>query len=202
MLRFDPETHTYWIGQVRVPNVSSILAPMTDLSSIPKAVLAYASERGKAVHYGTELYDTDDLDWNSLSDELAPYIEAWADFRATTGFKPQRIESKVFHNGLFYAGTLDRSGEFEGEMTILDIKTTKTMYPTVGMQLAAYAEALHATEPQIPKHTGRVAIQLKEDGTWDMHRYTDKSDWPTFVALRTVVRWADMNKQVIHYEPR
>ncbi len=201
MVTFDPATHTYWHGSVKVPSVTRILSPLTDLSAIPPAILAYAADRGTAVHYGCELYDTDDLDWDSLTDELVPYIEAWAEFRAVTGFKPQRIESRVFHPGLFYAGTLDRTGVIDGELAVVDIKTSKTVYPTVGMQLAAYAEALHASEPQAPKHTARYAVQLKDDGTWSLHPCTDKSDWPTFVALRTVVGWADRNQTRINYDP-
>lgn len=201
MLRFDADTHTYWLGDAKVPSVTRILSPLTDLSAIPKGVLQYAADRGTAVHYGCELYDTDTLDWDSLTEELVPYIEAWAEFRAITGFKPQRIESRVFHPGLFYAGTLDRTGVIEGELAILDIKTSKTMYPTVGMQLAAYAEALHATEPEAPRHTARYAVQLKDDGTWKLHPYTDKTDWPTFVSLRTLVGWADKHQTRINYEP-
>lgn len=201
MLRFDEATHTYWLGDAKVPSVTSILKPMTDLDGIPPAILAYAADRGTAVHFGCELYDTDNLDWDSLDTELVPYIEAWAEFRAVTGFKPQLIESRVFHPGLFYAGTLDRTGVVEGELAILDIKTSKTMYPTVGMQLAAYAEALHASNPESQKHTARYAVQLKDDGTWKLHPYTDKADWPTFVALKTIVGWADKNKTRINYEP-
>lgn len=202
MLRFDPDTHTYWLGDAKVPSVTTILKPLTDLSAIPRDVLQYAADRGTAVHYGTELYDTDQLDWDSLTDELVPYIEAWAEFRAITGFRPELIEARVFHPGLFYAGTLDRTGIINGERAILDIKTSKTMYPTVGMQLAAYAEALHAAQPEQDKHTARYAVQLKDDGTWALHQYADPTDWPTFVAMRTLVGWADKHNQRISYDPR
>lgn len=202
MIRFDEDTHTYWLGNAKVPSVTQVLSPLVDLSAIPPAILQYAADRGTAVHYGCELYDQDNLDWDSLDAELVPYIEAWAEFRAVMGFKPERIESRVFHPGLFYAGTLDRTGVLEGQRSIIDIKTSKTMYPTVGMQLAAYGEAIHAQEPETPKHTGRYAVQLKEDGTWKLHPYTDKADWPTFVALKTIVGWADKNQQRISYDPR
>lgn len=201
-LIFDEATHTYTMNGVRVPGVTTILSPLVDLSSIPARILKHAADRGTAVHYGTELYDEDNLDWDSLTPELLPYIEAWVDFRASTGFKPQRIEERIFHPGLFYAGTLDRTGYIDGELAVLDIKTSKTLYPTVGMQLAAYAEAMNASNPTAEKHTGRYAVQLKSDGTWKLQRYTDKSDWSVFVALRTLVGWADTNKTGIKYEPR
>lgn len=202
MLTFRESDHTYWHGDILVPGVTTILKPLTDLDGIPPHILRRAADRGTAVHYGCELYDEDNLDWDSLDAELVPYIEAWAEFRAITGFKPERIEEMVFHPGLFYAGKLDRTGVIEGERAVVDIKTSKTMYPTVGMQLAAYAEALHAEHPEEPKHTARYGVQLKEDGKWQLHPYKDKADWPTFVALKTLVGWADRNKQRINYEPK
>lgn len=201
MLRFDADTHTYWLGDAVVPSVTTILNAVTDFSGINPAVLAYAADRGTAVHYGCELYDKDDLDWSSLSDELVPYVEAWVDFRATTGFKPERIEERVFHPGLFYAGTLDRTGVLYGELAVIDIKSTSQMYPAVGLQLAAYQEALHASNPDAPKHTKRYAVQLKSDGKWKLHEYKDQTDWPTFIALHTVTRWANKHKTRINHEP-
>lgn len=201
MLSFDADTHTYWLGDAKVPSVTTILKAVSDLDAIPPAILAHAAERGTAVHLGCELYDNDDLDWDSVSEELVPYIEAWVDFRATTGFKPILVESRVFHSGLFYAGTLDRTGVLYGDLAVVDIKTTATMYPWVGMQLAAYQEALHVSMPDEPKHTKRYAVQLKDDGRWKLHEYKEPTDWPTFVALRTLVNWSNKHKTRISYEP-
>lgn len=203
MLTFDEATHTYWIGAAKVPSVTQILKPLVDLSSIPSGVLAHASARGTAVHYACELFDQDNLDWDSLDVELVPYVEAWVEFRMATGFMPIRNEERVFHPGLFYAGTLDRTGLINGELSVVDIKTSSGLYPTVGMQLAAYAEALNATNANAtePKHTGRYAVQLKKDGRYHLQPYTDKTDWPVFVSLKTLITWSDKNKTRIHHEP-
>lgn len=201
MLTFDADTHTYRLGDAVVPSVTTILKAVTDLDGINPHILAYAADRGTAVHYACELYDLDDLDWSSLSDELVPYVEAWVDFRASTGFKPERIESRVFHPGLFYAGTLDRTGVLYDERSVIDIKTTATMYPWVGLQTAAYQEALHASEPEAPRHTKRYAVQLKNDGKWKLHEYKDPTDWPTFIALCTVLNWSNKHKARISYVP-
>ena len=201
MIRFDEATHTYWKGVERVPSVTQILAPLVDFSGIRMSVIERASERGRAVHYGTELYDQDNLDWDSLSPELRPYIEAWAEFRAKTLFVPMLIEKRVFHPGLMYAGTLDRAGLFDGELSVGDVKSSVTLYPTVSLQTVAYAEALNAENPTLPRHTGRFAVQLKRDGKYVLKRYTDKTDWPTFIALKTMTRWADLNQARISYDP-
>jgi len=202
MIEFHDDTHTYWMGKVRVPSVTQILAPLVDFTGIRMSVIERASARGNAVHYGTELYDQDNLDWDSLDPELRPYIDAWAEFRARTLFVPTLIEERVFHPGLMYAGTLDRAGLFDGEPSIIDIKSSTALYPTVGLQTVAYAEALSAGNPALQKHTGRYAVQLKKDGKYVLKHYTDKSDWPNFIALKTMTNWADKNQARIQYDPR
>jgi hypothetical protein len=201
MLTFDEASHTYRKGGVLVPSVTQILAPLFDFSSVPAGVLAHASARGTAIHMACELFDQDDLDWSSVSDEILPYVEAYVEFRMATGFKPTHSEHRVFHQGLLYAGTLDLAGPVDGERSIIDIKSCTVLSPAVGIQLAAYAEALSLEEPEQPKYTGRYALQLKKDGRFVFERYTDKTDWPTFIALKTVTSWANKHKQGVHYEP-
>lgn len=204
-LRFDPASHTYWMGDRRVPSVTQILGIMTDLEDIKRmrpGVIEHAADRGDAAHYGCELFDKGILDWDTVDEEIRPYIEAWADFRAKTGFEPDRIEAKVFHPGLIYAGTLDRTGTYEGEHALVDIKCVAAMYPTTGPQTAAYAEAIHAAEPATPKLTARYAVQLQPDGKWKLHPYRERSDFSVFVAARTLMGWADKNQQAIAYNPK
>jgi len=201
MLTFDEPSHTYRHGGDLVPSVTQILGMMTDLSCIRESILEYAKTRGHGVHLGCELYDQDDLDWDSVGAELRPYIDAWADFRAKTGFVPIQIEQRVFHPHLRYAGTLDRSGIFQGELSIIDIKAVASMYPTTGMQTAAYAEAIHAGDPKAPKHTGRYAVQLLRTGKWKLHTYRDRTDWPVFVSALTLMNWAHRNNHKVAYEP-
>lgn len=203
-LRFDAATHTYWHGDRRVPSVTQILGAMTDLDDIRRlrpGVIEHAADRGDATHFGCELYDKGTLDWGTVGDEIRPYMEAWCDFRTSTGFEPDRIEARVFHPHLFYAGTLDRSGVLYGEHSIVDIKCVAAMYATTGPQTAAYAEALRHSEPDSPKITARYAVQLLRTGKWKLHEYKDPADWSVFVAMRTLIGWSDKNKQRILYEP-
>lgn len=203
MLTFDEAAHVYHWNGVRVPSVTQVLGMMTDLSAIPEGNLNFARDRGHAVHYACELFDQDNLDWDSLDERLVPYVEAWADFRAKTGFVPTGIEERVFHPALRYAGTLDRRGIIDGEPSILDIKAVAAMYPTTGMQTAAYAAAWNAANQSTPdKMTGRYGIQLLKTGKWKLNHYKDATDWPTFVSALTLIGWADRNKTRISYDPK
>lgn len=194
MIRFDPDTHSYWNGDTRVPSVTQILSPLTNLGHIPKAILQRAADRGTAVHKATELFDLGMLDHTSISDEVKPYLDAWIRFLLDHKGDPIDIEQLVYHDGLAYAGTLDRRMLVDGVESIVDIKTSKTIYPTVGPQLAAYA---HACDASLARH----AVQLKADGTYALHSYSDPADWSVFLSLRTLIGWADQHQSGIHYEP-
>lgn len=70
--------------------------------------------------------------------------EQWAD---EAEFKPERIEEVLFSSEFGYAGTCDVVGEIEVEGAIVkavgDWKTSKAIYDEYGLQVAAYAHALH-----------------------------------------------------------
>lgn len=202
MIHFDEASHTYWHNNVQVPGVTSILSPLKDYSMVDKDVLAAASERGKYVHLCTELYDRDELDLESPDLLHRGYVEAWVKFRRETGFIPTVIEQKVFHPTHFYAGTLDREGYFsfgpeKDDLFTLDIKTVSgKLTNEVGIQLIAYQEArrIELTKANAPTPTKRIAIQLREDGTYRRYNYESKNDFAVFLSLLTVQRWKEAQK--------
>lgn len=192
MIRFDEATHTYMDGDgVILPSVTQILAPLTCLDDIPKAVLERKARLGTAVHSATELFDLDDLDESCLHPEVAPYLDGWKRFREDTGFAPALIERRVHHRSLGYAGTLDRIGTMGTTAVLIDIKTSATLYPSYGPQLWAYQEALKCD----PNYTGptelqKHCLQLTPDGKYKLSpQYNDPADWRVFVALLTVRNW-------------
>lgn len=192
MIHFDPESHTYWHNGAKVPGVTSIIKELKDFSMVPPAMLAAAAARGTYVHTACEFYDQDDLDIESLDPDFRGYVEGWIRFRKETGFTPRLIEHRLFHPLHIYAGTMDREGDFEDEPAILDIKTSSgTLTAEVGIQLAAYQEAYIAQHPGNPRPTRRIAVQLREDGTYRLYQYRDQSDFAVFLSLLTVQRWKE-----------
>lgn len=182
-LTFDDATHTYrFDGQV-VPGVTSILAPLTGYGSVPARVLEAAAEFGKAVHKTCELDDLGELYEAALDPALAPYLNAWRQFSADHSVEWEQIERPVYHSTLRYAGTPDRYGLVKGRFAVVDIKSTAELYPAVGPQLAAYANALC-----LP-HSERIAVQLKADGTYVAKTYGDPTDFAVFASLLTLRNW-------------
>lgn len=192
VLTFDEATHTYRFGGQVVPGVTSILAPLTGYDSVPASVLEAAANFGKAVHKACELDDLGELDEAALDPALVPYLQAWRQFSADHAVVWHEIEQPVYHPTLRYAGTPDRIGIVRGMDAVVDIKSTADLYPSVGPQLAAYA---NANRSRLSAHVmQRIAVQLKADGTYRKKTYTDTADFPVFCSLLTLRNWCQRNE--------
>ncbi len=183
MLKFDAATHTYRLNGQVIPSVTQVLGQLTDLSMIPPAILERKRQIGVWVHAAIELDLKDDLDEDSIGDEWRGYFMGWRKFKTESGFVVQEAEQLVY-NKLGYAGTLDLLGELpKSGQVLIDTKCTATMYPTVGPQTSAYAQARG-----VPK-AKRFALQLKPAGTYELHPCTDKNDFSVFMAALTLHKW-------------
>lgn len=192
-LTFEEATHTYRYNGVVVPSVTQVLKPVMDLSFVDPDVLAAASAFGTAVHKACELDDLDELDVGSLDPALAPYLDAWRKFSRDYGVIWSAVEKLVYHPQLRYAGALDRYGLVFDKPgphgrhvpAMVDIKSGSRLFPSVGPQLAAYHRALDESSVT----TRRLAVQLKEDGTYVAKWHSDPTDFALFASLLTVTNW-------------
>ena len=195
MLEFDAEKHVYRWNGVRVPNVTSILAPLTDFSMIPPAVLEHARAEGVQIHKMIELDCKDDLVVDALPEWILPYWSAWQKFKAESGFEMVASEEKMYHRRLQYAGTCDlvaRLPKLKASkgLSLIDVKRSLYGGPVIGLQLAAYADMWNDSPDTglvCIKH--RFAFQPRKDGTLRLEEYSDPADRMTFNALLTVHKW-------------
>lgn len=193
-IEFDEANHLYFVGGKPMPAVSEILSPLIDFGRVPPDVLEFARLRGTAVHKATELHDLGTLDEDSVDDNVRPYLDAWKEFRNDTGFIPMYIEHRVYSENYGYCGTIDRHGlmtKLSGSPgAVIDIKTPVQLGPVVGLQLAAYQEALrcHGIFRDL-----RFVVQLRGDGQYRLVPYIDKRDFGVFIALITLKRWREKN---------
>ncbi len=185
-LEFDEAAHEYrWDGQI-VPSVTQALKPLDadDLAKVPPDVLEFARLRGTLAHKACEYFDQGRLDESSLDPEIAGYVQSWIEFRRVTGYTPILTEHRFYHPQLGYAGTIDSVGQYGGSLAVLDRKTSATLLPSVGPQLAAYQHA-----PGV-KALRRYAIQLMADGSIaKAHAFTDADDWRCFTAMLATRSW-------------
>lgn len=190
MLTFNEEAHEYFWNGKPVPGVTTLLKPLYDFSFVSEEDMDLACYRGTAVHKVCELYDLGVLNEPALDPAWRPYLDAWIKFKDERKFEVLLNERQVFHPLLKYAGTLDRYGLLAKTSTVLDIKTSASLSPAIGIQLSAYQEALIA-DPEWKgiRKMGRVAVQLKEDGTYKVQEYKDTTDWSAFVGLVNLHNW-------------
>jgi hypothetical protein len=194
-LAFDSAAHRYFWNGKPVPNVTSILKPLTDYSMIPRATLEKAQQEGQAVHKMIELDCAGTLDREWLPGWMESAYGAWCDFKAASGFTPLLSEHKGYHPGMRYAGTLDlvcelpRLKDWKG-VALLDVKRSLFAGPVIGLQLAAYKGIVEA-DKAMPKIARRGALRIGNDGKFQLEPFDDATDASTFLALLTLTRWKD-----------
>ena len=165
-LDFYDKGHIYMLDGERIPCVSDLCrflhreiykeAPLWQMES--------AADRGTAVHKATELLDTTGR--AEISDDYAPYLTAYAAFLQEHDVEWELIEHPDYHPAHGYAGTIDRYGKVDGISTLLDLKTTYTVYkPLCSASLNLYRLMLEARQRCVE----RLAIlHLKKDGTYKL----------------------------------
>lgn len=181
MLEFFPESHEYRLNGRRIPNVTSILSPLSEYAGIPRHILEIAKQRGDYVHKMTEMYLWGTLDEDAVEVEFVPYLDAFKKFLYETGFEAAYIEERVFHTKLLYAGTVDivgilpAMGRRKKPITaLIDTKTTFRLLKSVGPQVAAYEDAWNSQGRE--KIDERYGLQLKGDGTYKLQPYRSHTD--------------------------
>jgi len=134
-LTFIEETHEYFLGLKRLPSVSEIMKPLTELalSYVPQRQLEVARDRGIKVHQAIEDYIKFDL----FDEEVGNYLDQFILMLVENDL--QVIESELRLTDGEYAGTLDLIvKDTQNRLGIIDTKTTYSIAKYVGVQLAAY----------------------------------------------------------------
>ena len=172
-IEFDPALHKYVVAGVELPSVNKVLQ---DVGLVDTAWFRDGSaEKGIRVHWICEQADKGAGDMRLFMDdtleEYEGYLDAWEDFKKKSGFVVNLIETPLYSKVLGIAGTLDRIGFLNGNLTIIDIKSgTKLKWH--GLQLAGYKmlvqQATH--NPGFP--VGVRGVYLKNNGKWTLQDYT------------------------------
>lgn len=196
MLIFDPELHRYALDGRELPSVTTVLEDIgiVDYSRIPHETRETALARGRRVHLAT-CFDDEyvfginpaPLDESTVLDEDRGYVEAWRRFRVEKKFRTDLIEHRGYNAKWMYAGTLDRSGYFEGAnyRALCDLKTGEA-HPGTRYQLAAYAEFF-----EHPRAFLKLCVELHEDTTYRLfaiHAKDHAADFGVFCNALAVYR--------------
>lgn len=197
-LRFSPEDHRYFEGETELPSLSKILrlgGIAQDLSGVPPHVLERKKQIGTALHLAVELHLNDNLEDDSVDEQVRPYFVAAQNYLGRESRKILAIETPVGSVALGYACTPD----LVVEGGIVEWKTTYKIYPEVEVQLAGQARAVanytDGVGSRWSQDLARRVVQLKPDGTYVVKDYGPDAD-SVFDAALTVAKWK------IAHEPR
>ena len=185
-LTFDPETHTYRVGDTVLPSVTQILKSVGLIDTTH--FKPEHSERGTTVHEATQFWDETGMVDDTIPEELLGYLDAWKRFREETGFTPSHIEQS-FYSQQGYAGTVDRIGKTHSVNPILvDIKTGAPQ-PWHRLQLAAYS-ILAKQNLDLPIWE-TWGVHLKKDGKYSVEPYRQiehSADWLAVLRVYQLIK--------------
>jgi hypothetical protein len=195
-----------------------------------------AAERGTLIHRYVEM-----LNLGVFMDPwplpVAASMRQYEHFVETVKPRIEAAECKVYHRHFFhpytkergdylYAGTMDLLCEIDGHMSILDVKTGKSVHEDAALQINAYAHAdfliadpNHPDAIQVTPARGRrwyewrgeakdeipmpdiqagYVLHLRDDG-WALHEVPISDElYEMFLSLFSVERWErELRKNVL-----
>lgn len=200
-LTFDPEAHVYRIDGVVVPSVTQVLRQTgyIRLDGVSEATLEHARERGRRVHQALHFLFDDDLDEDSVDDELRGYLESARRYLSTEVRQVLRVECRVHSTRYMFAGTLDLLAlHADGALSVDDFKTGHPDDVAADLQTGAYLGALFDMVQANPRAFADVtcgsalirrrSIRLFADGrTAKETIYPDHRDYAVFLNALNVV---------------
>lgn len=186
-LTFREEDHTYRLNGLIIPSVTTVMKPLsaTVYKDVDEATLATAANRGTSVHEAIEnfcLFGIKDCD-----PQFQPYFDAFLAWYKEYRVEVLASEVAVYNRIYRYAGTIDLIVRINGEIWLIDLKTTAVLnHMLTSVQLAGYGAALASHGIKFDR---RGILHLKKTGKFKFDESNKKDDeeaWTTFGALLTV----------------
>lgn len=188
-LQFKEDTHTYTVNGFIVPSVTQIMKPLSSeyYKGVDDKILNEAAQRGTKVHEAAELYLLYGVE--DIEPELRGYFEGVKKWIDEVKPIPVKTECRVYHRILNYAGTADLPCYIDGDLTLVDYKTTASVAQVLTrVQLEAYKKAFESHGITFKR---KLIIQSGEDGTYRAveHPIEDTESWKVFTELLDVYRF-------------
>lgn len=184
-LEFEESGHIYKLFGMEVPSVTTLMKPLSSkvYGPIDTDVLDRAARRGTAIHNAIENYL--DFGIEDIDEQYEGYFEA---FKKWFGEKKPVVlatECRVYHKILRYAGTCDLLCLIDGELILVDYKSSSAVNSMLcGVQLEGYDRAWESHGLKIK---GRRILHLKKNGTYAELNYERSSKcWAVLSALITI----------------
>lgn len=152
-----------------------------------------AADSGKQVHSWIESFinavmnKTPIPQVTSTQDEVVNGINGFIDWYDSNEVEFLESERIVYSKKYNYVGTFDALAKVNKELTIIDFKTGKAIYPEFWLQLSAYHTAYNEEDLDYPNnliHKYTILHFNKEDGTFEtVSRHWTEIDFTHFEHL-------------------
>lgn len=186
---FDPVKHEYRSpAGIVLPSVTQVLP---DYPLGPDRAVEKARDRSNRVHKLTAMYDLGQS-WSAKEHtaDVIGYLDAWYKFLRDKKPDILEVERLGWHPQYHYAGTPDREMQWSKYPNVSDIKCTAAIQPEAALQTAGYVPICRH------KPKKRFTIQLKPDGTYRLHEWSDPTDFSVFLSCLSVHRWRQKHKPI------
>lgn len=170
------------------------------------ALINDARERGTAVHQAIEDYNRG-VQPMELSEEEGPFYQGYHNWREAAAPIVKHAELYVESRKHRFAGTIDLLAEIDGQLWIIDTKTTSQHKKEHGMQLKAYQQAFYEMEVKRAKALDlgpktvtrpRMAILKLTDKTqkgWQWREYNEPLK--PFLGLLDWYKWTVRKRKAV-----
>jgi hypothetical protein len=162
---------------------------MKDVGHNADLIMRKAGKEGTQVHeaaeklvLGEEISWMDDYGRAKYSQIVWEMILKFADFWRT--HKPELISSEdfVWSDEHKYAGTADLVVKMNGEVWLLDIKTSNSVHKSYDLQLASYAKALEESKGIKIERTGIIWLKASSRGPSKQKNVIQGKGWKLLVV--------------------
>lgn len=188
-LVYRDDIHEYRENGLLLPSVTQIMksSGLTNLDWVDPAILESRADLGKKVHSATELYDNGTIDLNELHPKLKLYLDGWIKFRKDYNFTPTEIELQLFHKLYKYAGRVDRIGDIDKDLVLIDIKSG-THQKTHAIQTAGYELLYNQDKKKSGQIKKRFIVYLSESG-YKVEENKNPMDKNVFLSALTITNY-------------
>jgi hypothetical protein len=196
-----------WAAQLVPPVMprESYLATLTQRLGLVKA---HQKELAKAGEIGTQIHKM--IEWimrTAIGADAGPKpvicekalwaVMAFEDFAKSVNLKPVLIEQTVYSKVHGYAGTMDLLARVNGVLTLIDMKSGKSVYPESFLQSAAYSVALAEMGYVLPASALIVRLpKVETDPAFEVVTVPPVMDlFPVFLAVKELWKWTYANDE-------
>jgi hypothetical protein len=171
-------------------------------------VKAHQKELAKAGEIGTQIHKL--IEWTMrtalgadagpkpvVSDKALWGFMAFEDWAKSVNLKPVLIEQTVYSKAYGFAGTMDLLGRVNGDLTLIDFKSGKAVYPESFLQSAAYSVALGEMGYVLPSTAVIVRLpKVDTDPEFEVVTVPPVADlFPVFLAVKELWKWSYANEE-------